>query len=53
MRQTSKLQSINNLISEDELIQSIQDARLEHKNGQTIKADSISDLLNKIQCQKQ
>ena len=53
MRRTSNVQSKNNLISEDELMQSIQDARLEYKKGQSIKRNSISELLTKTKCQKQ
>lgn len=41
MRQTSKLQSKINFISEDELMQSIQNAKLEYKKGQSAKANSI------------
>lgn len=35
----------DDLISEEELLQSIKEARLEHKNGQSIKANSLADLL--------
>lgn len=33
------------LISEKELMQSIREARLEYKNGKTVKADSLAELL--------
>ena len=34
-----------NLISEKELLSSVKEARREYKNGKTIKAKSIADLL--------
>jgi hypothetical protein len=34
-----------NLISEKELLRSVKEARREYKNGKTVKAKSIADLL--------
>jgi Arc/MetJ-type ribon-helix-helix transcriptional regulator len=35
----------SDLISENELMRTIKQSRLEHKKGQSVKADSIADLV--------